>query len=240
MMPDPEDPDHIARVSFGPPVPVSDTVRLLNQAIRAATPIAGRSPSRRPTQVLARTRDGGRDRGWPARRRRPRAPTRCSAWSGWPNGGNAASRVTGGSCASGPSQSPHRRDGVRPRRTGRGARWRPYRYATSAYRAGAATPGGGLREGAHYRAALLAGRLARGSGCSPARRWSGRCSPRPCGPGDDADDAATGDPAPARPARPTPRRAGAAGDRAVRLRTGQRAHPRRPLEEVVEGLTAEM
>jgi nitroreductase len=33
VMPDPEDPEHVARVTFGPPISISDTVRLLNQAI---------------------------------------------------------------------------------------------------------------------------------------------------------------------------------------------------------------
>jgi nitroreductase len=115
IMPDPEDPDHIARVSFGPPVPISDTVRLLNQAIpRRHTNRRPFAESAVPSQVLdelvtAAEIEGGRlavaDAGARdavlslvrlAERRERSEPRYWRELREWT------------------SQSPHRRDGVPP------------------------------------------------------------------------------------------------------------------------------
>lgn len=175
LMPDAKDPDHVAAVTFGPATPVSATVRMLAQAIpRRHTNRRPFSNLRIPSEVLTElievsTVEGGHlvvaDPGAresvlslvrlaeTTERRRPSYWMELSA-------GRAGRRAT---------------TAYRPRRMGRGVRWRPYRFATSAW--------SGRRDGEGWRPS----RTSRPSRCCtrrPTRQCSGydpaRRSSEPC------------------------------------------------------------
>jgi hypothetical protein len=119
LMPDGDQSDHIAHVTFGRPVHVSQTVRMLAQAIpRRRTNRRPFSNASIPKEVLAELVDAAAvERGRLAVADPPPAMP-CWASSAWPNGTPAARPPTGSNWAGGPGQWPHRRDGIPPQTYG--------------------------------------------------------------------------------------------------------------------------